>query len=140
MQLDNLIKRLNLAPHPEGGYYRETWRSAAADSNGRAMASGNLFLLPRGVVSRWHRIDGEELWIHQAGSPLTLGIVDGGQATTHTLSLEAEAQVLVPANAWQNARSEGDWTLVCCIASPAFEFATFEMAPIGWSPVLVDGV
>ncbi len=134
MEAHNLIKRLNLAPHPEGGYYRQTWRSAATDASGRAMASSVLFLLPRGEASRWHRVDGEELWIHQAGSPLTLGIVEGDRVVTRTLSFEGETQVLIPASAWQEARSEGDWTLVCCIVSPAFEFETFEMAPVGWSP------
>jgi predicted cupin superfamily sugar epimerase len=86
------------------------------------------------VVSRWHRIDGEELWIHQAGSPLTLRIVEHGVAITHTLGLEAAPHILVPPHAWQDAQSDGDWTLVSCVVSPGFDFSTFEMAPVGWSP------
>ena len=70
-QFDELVERLGLAPHPEGGFYREIWRSAADDGSGRALATSILFLLPEGVTSRWHRVDAEELWIHQAGDPLS---------------------------------------------------------------------
>jgi hypothetical protein len=134
MDRATLVEQLDLKPHPEGGFYRETWRSHATTPDGRALASGIVFLLPGGVVSRWHRIDGEELWIHQAGSPLTLRIVEHGVAITHTLGLEAAPQVLVPPHAWQDAESDGDWTLVSCVVSPGFDFKAFEMAPVGWSP------
>ena len=71
--LTQLLKQHELQPHPEGGFYRQTWRSETVDSNGRALASGILFLLPSGVRSHWHRTDGEEIWIHQAGAmvPMT---------------------------------------------------------------------
>ncbi len=132
--LTQLLKQHELQPHPEGGFYRQTWRSETVDSNGRALASGILFLLPSGVRSHWHRTDGEEIWIHQAGAPLSLHIVDEGQVKTYTVGIENEPQVIVPANAWQSAQSDGEWTLVCCIVSPAFEFDTFEMAPPDWDP------
>jgi hypothetical protein len=133
---EQLLERLALQPHPEGGFYRQTWQSATRNADGRALASSILFLLPTGVRSHWHRTDGEEIWIHQAGAPLALHIAEHGQVNTHIVSIENKPQVVVPANAWQSAQSNGDWTLVCCIVAPAFEFDTFEMAPPGWDPEL----
>lgn len=132
--MNEVCAKLALEPHPEGGFYRETWRSPTNTTNGRALASSILFLLPQGVTSRWHRTDGEEVWIYQAGAPLSLHIVDGVAITTHTLSIEHTPQLVVPANAWQSAQSLGSWTLVCCIVAPAFEFDTFEIAPPDWLP------
>ena len=132
--VDQLLERLALQPHPEGGFYRQTWQSATRNADGRALASSILFLLPTGVRSHWHRTDGEEIWIHQAGAPLALHIAEHGQVNTHIVSIEHNPQVVVPANAWQSAQSNGDWTLVCCIVAPAFEFDTFEITPPGWDP------
>ena len=136
-EIQAMIEQLQLQPHPEGGYYRETFRSEASLESGRAAATLILFLLPRGVRSRWHRVDAEELWIHQAGAELDLRIAtDGDVCRTHRLGLspEAESQILVPTGHWQDARSQGDWTLVACMVTPGFLFEGFEMAPEGWEP------
>lgn len=130
---DDIIQSLNLQPHPEGGFYRETWESDAI-VDGRAMATSIIFLLPQGVTSRWHRVDAQEMWIHQAGAPLHLRIAHDTGIQTHVLDATSTPQVIVPTNAWQDARSSGDWTLVACIVSPGFQFEGFEMAPEGWSP------
>ena len=132
-----LIEQLGLQPHPEGGFYRETFRSEALLESGRATATSILFLLPRGVRSRWHRVDGEEVWIHQAGAELDVRIsADGVECHTHRLGLghEARPQIVVPSNHWQDACSRGDWTLVGCLVTPGFMFEGFEMAREGWEP------
>ena len=122
-----MIVAYRLQPHPEGGYYRETYRDQVTE--GRGVGTAILFLLPAGQVSHWHRVDAVEMWIWQAGAPLDLAMPGG----TVTLSLE-QPHGVVPAHAWQSARSLGDWTLVTCVVMPAFEFAGFELAPPGWSP------
>lgn len=134
---DDLVRSLGLAPHPEGGFYREIWRSAArvapVDRRGeRAALTSIYFLLPAGSVSRWHRVRSDELWHHCEGAPLELwlaqpdtfelrtlrlGPLDGEQAPVHG----------VPAGAWQAARSTGAYTLVSCSVGPGFEFADFEL-------------
>ena len=135
----DVIARLELRPHPEGGHYRETFRDARADEKGRACSTAIYFLLARGEISQGHRIDAVEVWHFYAGSPLTLRIAHDGCAE-HTVKLgpEVEAgerpQAIVPASAWQMAESTGDWTLVGCTVAPGFEFARFEMAPKGWAP------
>lgn len=131
-------RALDLAAHPEGGHYRETWRDRPADG-GRGAGTAILFLLAAGEVSYWHRVDAAELWIWQGGAPLRLEVSgDGRNATPATLGpLPDEGQVLqglVPAGAWQAATSLGAWTLVTCTVAPAFVFAGFEMAPAGWRP------
>jgi predicted cupin superfamily sugar epimerase len=124
---------LGLAPHPEGGHYRELWRDQP-EGGGRGAGTSILFLLAAGECSHWHRVDAAEIWLWQAGAPLRLGI------GTEELVLGPDAgggqmlQAVVPAGAWQAARSLGGWSLVSCIVAPAFEFAGFEMAPPGWSP------
>ncbi len=135
--MDEIISRLQLEPHPEGGFYRETFRSDATLPSGRALATSILFLLPSGVTSHWHRVDAEELWIHQAGADLDLHVAEDGQApVTHHLGPGAPSrpQVLVPRSHWQSAQSRGDWTLAACVVTPGFLFEGFEMAPEGWSP------
>jgi predicted cupin superfamily sugar epimerase len=129
---------LDLAPHPEGGHYREVWRDRPA-SGGRGAASSILFLLESGERSRWHRVDAAELWLWQAGAPLALGVcaADGVPYQVRLgpdLSQGETLQHTVPVGAWQDARSLGRWTLVSCVVAPAFEFAGFEMAPEGWAP------
>ena len=135
----DIIARLELKPHPEGGYYRETFRDASVDAQGRARSTAIYFLLARGEPSHWHRIDAVEVWHYYAGSALTLRIAhDGG--TQHTVRLGPDIaagerpQAIVPAQAWQAAESTGDWTLVGCTVAPGFEFAKFELAPKGWEP------
>jgi uncharacterized protein len=124
---------LDLAPHPEGGHYRELWRDQP-HGGGRGAGTSILFLLAAGESSHWHRVDAAEIWIWQAGAPLQLGI----GAEKITLGPDAASgqvlQAVVPAQAWQAARSEGSWSLVSCVVAPAFEFAGFELAPPGWSP------
>jgi hypothetical protein len=133
-----IIRALNLRPHPEGGHYAETWRDAAPDG-GRGSGTAIYFLLRRGEVSAWHRVDATEIWHWHAGAPLTLSISeDGTDRRTITLGPDLTAgqrpQGIVPKDAWQMAESKGDWTLVGCTVSPAFDFAGFELAPKGWTP------
>jgi predicted cupin superfamily sugar epimerase len=135
----DIIARLELKPHPEGGHYRETFRDARLDAKGRARSTAIYFLLARGERSHWHRIDAVEVWHYYAGHALNLRIAhDGGTQHTVTLGPDVAAgeqpQAIVPALAWQAAESMGDWTLVGCTVAPGFEFAKFELAPKGWAP------
>ena len=134
----DIIARLDLKPHPEGGHYRETFRDENVDAEGRSRSTAIYFLLARGGRSHWHRIDAVESWHYYAGASLTLQIVDDDGQRSVTLGTDLTAgelpQAIVPPHAWQAAESNGDWTLVGCIVAPAFEFAKFELAPIGWEP------
>lgn len=136
-QAADVIARLDLAPHPEGGWYRETWRADAAPG-ARAPGTSILFLLDAGQTSHWHRIDASELWLFHAGSALTLRIDDGADATAVRLGSDINAgdvqQALVPPHAWQSATAGDGWALVGCVVVPGFAFAGFELAPAGWSP------
>ncbi len=138
MDAREVINQLGLEPHPEGGHYRETWRDVRGP--GRGAGSAIYYLLAVGESSAWHRVDADELWHHYAGSPLRLSLSpDVTTPATHRslgpdLLDGAEPQVLVPSGWWQAAASSGDWTLVGCTVSPAFEFAGFELAPPGFEP------
>ncbi len=130
MTADQIIAQLDLAPHPEGGHYRETW---ASPGQPRAQATGIYFLLKAGERSHWHKVDADELWLYHAGAPLTLSIAEteAGPACDHKLSPDLTTgapQLLVPAQHWQAAQTTGDWTLVSCIVSPGFQFAGFTLA------------
>ena len=133
-----IIERLGLEPHPEVGHYCETWRAAAPEGT-RAAGTAIYYLLEAGEISRWHRVDADELWHWYAGAPLALSISADGRET-RTLRLGSSLadgerpQILVPAGAWQSAESLGPWTLVGCTVSPGFVFETFELAPPGWQP------
>ncbi|MGC2084226.1 MAG: cupin domain-containing protein [Bradyrhizobium sp.] len=134
-----IIARLDLKPHPEGGYFRETFRDPHTDASSRAASTLIYFLLARGERSHWHRVDATEIWHYYAGSALSLRIAgDGLLAQTVALGIDLAAgerpQAIVPAHAWQSAESTGDWTLVGCTVAPGFEFAKFELAPPGWAP------
>lgn len=134
-----IIARLDLKPHPEGGHYRETFRDSRTDPAGRAASTLIYFLLARGERSHWHRVDATEIWHYYAGSALTLRIAaEGAAPQTLTLGMDLAAgerpQAVVPARAWQSAETAGDWTLVGCTVAPGFEFASFELAPKGWEP------
>jgi uncharacterized protein len=126
MDADSVIKALDLAPHPEGGYYRETWADAAS--------SAIYFLLREDEHSVWHRVlERAEVWHFYAGAPLELSIDQRGDGTgTVTIRLGTgllageRPQAVVPADAWQRARSTGDWSLVGCTVSPPFTFDAFE--------------
>jgi predicted cupin superfamily sugar epimerase len=128
---DAVIRLLDLHPHPEGGYFRETFRDAAS--------TAIYFLLSRGERSHWHRIDSVEIWHWHAGAPLILEIAKksgGFHRITVGCDLAAgeRPQAIVPAHAWQAAQSLGDWTLCGCTVAPPFDFKTFELAPPGWVP------
>jgi predicted cupin superfamily sugar epimerase len=135
----DIIARLELKPHPEGGHYRETFRDQRTDAHARSCATAIYFLLARGERSHWHRIDAVEVWHYYAGAPLILQIAHEG-CTRHTVRLgpdvagDERPQAIVPAGAWQAAESTGDWTLVGCTVAPGFEFAKFELAPKDWEP------
>lgn len=141
LSAENIITLLDLAPHPEGGYFRETFRDTASD-DARGSSTAIYFLLRAGERSHWHRVDAVEMWHWHAGAPLNLHIAEGvaGEGARRTLCLGPDLghgerpQGVVPAHAWQAAESLGDWTLVGCTVAPAFEFAGFELAPQGWEP------
>jgi hypothetical protein len=126
-----VIAALDLAPHPEGGHFRETWRDRPP-GGGRGAGTAILFLLDAGEESRWHRVDAAELWLWQAGGGLELAMP--GQRLTLGPRPGEGLQGVVPAGMWQAARPLGAWSLVSCVVTPAFLFSGFEMAPVGWSP------
>ena len=136
----DIVRMLDLKPHPEGGHFRVTFRDVRTDASGRAASTAIYFLLARGERSHWHRVDAVEIWHWYAGAPLRIAIaeLEGVPPKEHLLGSNvlagARPQVVVPANAWQSARSLGDWTLVGCTVSPAFEYEGFELAPEGWEP------
>lgn len=135
-----VIAALGLAPHPEGGHFREVWRDATI-TGGRGAGTAIHFLLGAGERSHWHRVDAAECWIWQAGGPLLLSLSEHGARVDREIALgpETGAQALigvVPKGWWQAARPAGGrWCLVACTVSPAFDFAGFELAPPGWEPV-----
>ena len=133
----DVIRHLDLRPHPEGGHYRETYR-AQKGAGGRGWSTAIHFLLQAGERSHWHRIDADEIWHWHAGAMLSLSIADGTAIRSVLLGPDLAAgqrpQAVVPAHAWQAAESNGAWTLVGCTVAPAFRFEHFEMAPPGWSP------
>ena len=134
----DIIDKLGLAPHPEGGWYRETWR-ADAPAGERAAGTAIYYLLEAGRRSRWHRVDAAEIWHYYAGAPLALSISEDGE-TVRDIVLGGDVaagqtpQAIVPPGAWQSAQSNGAWTLVGCTVSPGFEFDRFELAAEGWAP------
>jgi uncharacterized protein len=138
LSADEVIRLLGLAPHPEGGHFRETFRDAANVRGARAASTAIYFLLREGEVSRWHRVDAAEAWHWYAGAPQALAIADHAGRRTITLGADLAAgqrpQAVVPAHAWQQAHSLGAWTLVGCTVAPGFEFAGFELAPPGFEP------
>jgi predicted cupin superfamily sugar epimerase len=134
----DIIARLGLKPHPEGGHYRETFRDGRTDADGRSHSTAIYFLLACGERSHWHRIDAVEAWHYYAGSALILQIADDSGRRSIRLGPDLAAgerpQAIVPPQAWQAAESTGDWTLVGCTVAPGFDFAKFELAPKGWEP------
>lgn len=127
---DDLIRRLDLKPHPEGGYFRETFRDAEA--GGRAFSTAIYFLLKEGETSRWHRIDAAEVWHFYAGAPLALSIGEEVRSARHhilggNIAGGEQPQIVVPARHWQSARTLGAYTLAGCTVAPGFEFSKFEL-------------
>ena len=133
---DDIIRNLQLIPHPEGGHYRETFLDPHL-IDGRPASSAIYYLLARGERSHWHRIDATEVWHWYAGAPIDIRIYkDTEQALYLGPDIRAgqKPQVIVPPLAWQCAVSTGDWSLVGCTVAPGFEFKAFELAPEDWSP------
>ena len=136
----DIIRLLELEPHPEGGHYRQTFCDPRRDASGRAASTAIYFLLARGERSHWHRVDAAEVWHHYAGAPLLLEIAvsDRGPVERVTLGPDLAAgerpQAVVPVFAWQAAVSLGDWTLVGCTVAPGFQFSGFTLARNGWEP------
>ena len=137
---DTIIAELGLQPHPEGGYYVETWRADSAAGE-RPPGTAIYYLLRAGERSHWHRVDAAEAWHFYAGDPLALSIAPGsgtGSATRHVLGTNLGAgqrpQIIVSAGDWQAAESLGAWTLVGCTVSPGFRFEGFELAEPDWEP------
>lgn len=135
----SLIEALQLEPHPEGGWFRETWRAPAREGE-RASATAIHFLLEADQSSHWHRVNAAELWLWHSGSPIMLLTApdDRGPIARSVLGADVIAgqspQLLVPEHHWQAARPLGGWTLVSCVVSPGFEFSGFELAAEGWHP------
>jgi len=138
LSAEEVVALLELEPHPEGGWYRETWRHLPAEG-GRGAGSAIYYLLAAEQLSHWHRVDAAEVWHHYAGAALELSLSADGklierQRLGKNLMAGERPQLLVPQGAWQSARSLGAWTLVGCTVSPAFQFEGFELAPPDWSP------
>jgi predicted cupin superfamily sugar epimerase len=136
----DIVRLLELAPHPEGGHFRETFRDTRRFDGERAASTAIYFLLARGERSHWHRIDAAETWHFYAGAPLRLEIAAraGAEVVATTLGPDLAAgerpQAIEPAGAWQAAASLGDWTLAGCTVAPGFAFEGFELAPKDWRP------
>jgi uncharacterized protein len=135
---DEIIALLGLKPHPEGGFYRETFRDSVT-VDGRAASTAIYFLIPQGVVSRWHRVDAAEMWHWYAGSAMALSTqqAEGGVTTLrlgNDFGLGDRPQAVVAAGQWQQAESLGAWTLVGCTVAPAFSFDGFEIADASFRP------
>jgi predicted cupin superfamily sugar epimerase len=139
-----LIDKLGLAPHPEGGWYKETWRSPDSTDD-RALATAILFLLEKGQRSHWHKVDAAEIWLWHAGSPVTLLTAhsDVGPIDTHPLGGDPLAgqtpQHIIAPDQWQAAKARLGWGLVSCVVTPGFRFEAFTLAPAGWAPKAPDG-
>jgi predicted cupin superfamily sugar epimerase len=135
MTADDVVRLLALAPHPEGGHFRETYRD---NGHPRGASTAIYYLLKAGEHSHWHRVDAAEVWHWYAGDPLELSIAEAAASKAHTLGPNLTAgerpQIVVPKHAWQSARTLGRYTLVGCTVAPAFTFEGFEMAPPDWRP------
>lgn len=138
MKAEDIITALAMQPHPEGGWFVETYRDPAGGKRGHSTAI--YYLLKAGERSHWHRVrDAAEVWHYYAGAPLALYSSDDG-STVKTIVLGADIlrgerpQAVIPANGWQAAESLGEFTLVGCTVAPGFDYQSFEMAPPGWEP------
>ena len=133
---DDIIARLGLRPHPEGGRFVEAFRSAG---EGRTAGTAIYYLLRTGERGHWHRVDADEIWHFYAGAALELSLSEDGRTLRHLrlgndLALGERPQIAVPKRVWQAARSLGAWTLVGCTVAPAFDYSGFELAPPDWKP------
>ncbi|MGV8953123.1 MAG: cupin domain-containing protein [Cypionkella sp.] len=129
MDAAQIIEKLELEPHPEGGWYRQTW--VGPEVAGRAVGTAIHFLLQAGERSHWHRVDADEIWLWHAGAKLELSMgLDAAKVTVMGPDVLAgdAVQAVVPKGWWQAAQSLGDWSLVSCTVSPGFRFEGFELA------------
>ncbi len=139
MKAPEIIAKLGLAEHPEGGWYRQTWVADNLDG-GRPAGTAIYYLLEAGERSHWHRVDADEIWHFYAGAPLHLlqAAQDDGPVSRSVLGPDLAAgehpQVIVPMGHWQSAETTLGWTLVGCTVSPGFQFEGFELAADGWCP------
>lgn len=136
LRVEELVRLLDLKPHPEGGFFRETFRDPRT-VDGRAASTAIYYLLGVGDVSEWHRVDAAEVWHFYAGAPLVITVSENGHdASAHHLGPDLargqRPQFAVPPGWWQTAASLGAWTLVGCTVAPGFDFSGFELAPPGW--------
>ncbi|MDX1781065.1 MAG: cupin domain-containing protein [Thalassovita sp.] len=137
MNAQDIIDHLDLQPHPEGGYYRQTCVEARNDG-ARPAGTCIYFLLKAGEKSHWHRVDATEIWHYYTGAPLILSLAEQetGPASDHVLGPDLAAgqapQLIVPKHHWQTAETIGDYTLVGCTVSPGFRFEGFELAAPGF--------
>jgi predicted cupin superfamily sugar epimerase len=135
-----VIRLLDLKPHPEGGHFRETFRDPRKVDGARAASTVAYYLLARGERSHWHKVDAVEAWLSHAGAPLKLEIAADAKGPVERVTLGADLaagerpQAIVPAHVWQAAQSLGEWTLVSCTVAPGFDFKGFELAPNDWTP------
>jgi predicted cupin superfamily sugar epimerase len=131
LTVEAIITALSLAPHPEGGFFRETFRDDRL-INGRAASTAIYYLLAEGQRSHWHRIDASEIWHWYCGAPLALSLRVGERVETQRLGCNIfqgeRPQLIVPAGVWQSAEPRGAWTLIGCTVAPGFEFSGFELA------------
>ncbi|XP_038057742.1 uncharacterized protein LOC119729232 isoform X4 [Patiria miniata] len=137
----DIINKLQLLPHPEGGFYRETYRSESKNSDGESHGTAIYYIMSKSDGLVWHRIRGKnELWHFYAGDPAEVltaapdGVLQKKTIFGPDIFQDQEPQFLIRADYWQMARCLGEWTLFGCTVSPGFEFADFEMAPKGWQP------
>jgi len=136
MTADEIIAALDLKPHPEGGWFRETWQ---ADTPGaRPTGTAIYFLLKAAGRSHWHRVDATGIWHDHAGAALRLRVSPDShgpavaRALGPDLAMGARPQLIVPARHWQMAETTGAFTLVSCTVSPGFRFEGVELAPPGF--------
>ncbi len=135
----DIIRLLELQPHPEGGHFREMFRDPC-QMEGRSVSTAIYYLLKKGERSHWHRVDAAEVWHHYAGAPLALHIAEHEKARPATnilggnIAAGERPQVVVIEGHWQAAESLGEWTLVGCTVAPGFEFSGLELARKDWSP------
>ena len=139
LRAEEVIRLLDLKPHREGGFFRETFRDSHT-VDGRAASTAIYYLLGAGDVSEWHRVDAAEVWHFYAGAPLVITVSENGhdasaQHLGPDLARGQRPQFAVPAGWWQTATSLGAWTLVGCTVAPGFDFTGFELAPPGWRPM-----
>ncbi|TLG77736.1 cupin domain-containing protein [Methylocystis sp. B8] len=137
LSTEEIVRVLDLAPHPEGGFYRQTFRDSSS-TGGRAASTAIYYLLPGGGVSHWHRVDAAEVWHFYAGAPLELKIGTEVVRLGPALAAGERPQAVVASGVWQSAKSLGrgphEWSLVGCTVAPGFEFSGFELAPADFSP------